>query len=87
MIRPTDYHKDLPHFNPGDLITFIEGDSWVFIAKDGEPRKEPPVGIIISIFDEVALKVLWSSGELTMEWRSQLQHYADYKKGKSNERN
>ena len=79
MIRPTDYHKNLPHFRPGDLITFIEGDSWVFITKDGEPRKEPPVGIVVSIFDEVALKVRWTSGDITMEWRSQLQHYADYK--------
>lgn len=63
---------------PGDLITFIEGDSWVFIGMDGEPRKHPPVGIVISTFDEIGIRVLWATGELTMEWRSQIQLYKEY---------
>jgi len=77
-ITPSDFHKELPVFNAGDLITYIEGDSWVFIAKDGQPRKDPPVGIVISTLDDVAVRVLWTTGELTMEWRSQIQHYDKY---------
>lgn len=80
MIRPSDFHKNLPAFEPGDLITFIEGDSWIFVAKDGEPTKDPPLGIVVSIFDEIALRVLWVTGEITMEWKSQIQHYKDFER-------
>lgn len=78
MITPANQRKDLVVLNPGDLITFIEGDSWIFVGKDGEPRKKPPVGIVISTFDELGIKVLWATGELTMEWRSQIQLYKEY---------
>ena len=78
MIKSSSQGKKLDPLRPGDLITYIEGDSWVFITSDGEPRKSPPVGIVISIFDNVGIKVMWVTGELTMEWRSQLQLYKDY---------
>lgn len=76
------HSKDLPKLTPGDLVTFVEGDSWVFVGKDGSERPSPPVGIVISQFDDVGIKVFWSTGELTMEWRSQIQLYAEYKKKK-----
>jgi len=76
------YSKDLPKLHPGDLVTFIEGDSWVFIDKEGVERRSPPVGIVISQFDDIGIKVFWSTGELTMEWRSQIQLYEEYKEMK-----
>lgn len=81
MITRT-HSKDLPRLHPGDLVTFVEGDSWVFIDKEGVEMRTPPVGIVISQFDDVGIKVFWSTGELTMEWRSQLQLYAKYKEMK-----
>lgn len=78
MIKSSSQVKDLAPLRPGDLITYIEGDSWVFISSEGKQRKSPPVGIVISIFDNVGIKVMWATGELTMEWRSQLQLYKDY---------
>ena len=78
MIKPANQREDLVDLMPGDLITFIEGDSWVFIGMDGEPRKKPPVGIVISTFDKVGIKVWWATGEFTMEWRSQIQLYKEY---------
>ena len=78
MITPANQRKNLVNLVPGDLITFIEGDSWVFIGMGGEPRKHPPVGIVISTFDEIGIRVLWATGELTMEWRSQIQLYKEY---------
>jgi len=76
------HSKDLPKLHPGDLVTFVEGDSWVFIGKEGVEMKTPPVGIVISQFDDIGIKVFWSTGELTMEWRSQLQLYTEYKEMK-----
>ena len=78
MIKPANQREDLVVLNPGDLITFIEGDSWIFVGKDGEPRKNPPVGIVISTFDELGVKVMWATGEFTMEWRSQIQLYTEH---------
>jgi len=78
LITPAHQKEDLVELMPGDLITYIEGDSWVFIGMDGEPRKHPPVGIVISTFDSVGIKVWWATGELTMEWRSQIQLYKEY---------
>jgi hypothetical protein len=78
LIKPANQRKDLVVLQPGDLITYIEGDTWVFVNKDGSPRKCPPVGIVISTFDELGIKVYWTTGELTMEWRSQLQLYKEY---------
>lgn len=78
MIKPSSQSKNLKALLPGDLVTYIEGDSWVFISSKGKQRKSPPVGIVISTFDEVGIKVMWVTGELTMEWRSQLQLYDEY---------
>jgi len=78
LIKPANQREDLVVLNPGDLITFIEGDSWIFVGKDGEPRKNPPVGIVISTFDELGVKVMWATGEFTMEWRSQIQLYTEH---------
>lgn len=78
MIKPANQSKEFKPFKPGDLITYIEGDSWVFIGSEGKQRKSPPVGIVVSTFDDVGIKVMWVTGELTMEWRSQLQLYEDY---------
>lgn len=86
MIRPSGFNDTMPSFKPGDLVTFIEGDSWVFITKAGQEAKEPPVGIVISTFDEVGMRVFWSTGEITMEWRSQLQLYSVYKEQKEREK-
>ena len=86
MIRPSGFTDNMPSFKPGDLVTFIEGDSWVFITKAGQEAKEPPVGIVISTFDEVGIRVYWSTGELTMEWKSQLQLYSLYKKRKEEDK-
>lgn len=89
MITPANQRKNLVSLKPGDLITYIEGDSWIFIGREGQPRKHPPVGIVISTFDEIGIKVMWATGELTMEWRSQIQLYKEYlakSKGESNER-
>ena len=44
--------------------------------------RTPPVGIVISQFDDIGIKVFWSTGELTMEWRSQIQLYEEYKEAK-----
>lgn len=76
------HSKDLAKLNPGDLVTFIEGDSWIFIDKEGVERRTPPVGIVISQFDDIGIKVFWSTGELTMEWRSQIQLYSEYREAK-----
>ncbi len=81
MITRT-HSKDLPKLSPGDLVTFIEGDSWVFIDSEGVEMRTPPVGIVLSQFDDVGIRVFWSTGELTMEWRSQLQLYSEYKEMK-----
>lgn len=80
MIRPSGFSDDLAHFKPGDLITFIEGQSWVFVTKEGAEMKAPPVGIVLSIFDEIGIRVFWSTGEITMEWRSQIQLYSDFER-------
>ena len=76
------HSKDLPKLQPGDLVTFVEGDSWVFIGKDGDEMKAPPVGVVISQFDHIGIRVFWSTGEMTMEWRSQLQLYSEYANSK-----
>ncbi len=81
MITRT-HSKDLPKLKPGDLVTFIEGDSWVFVDKEGVEMRTPPVGIVISQFDDVGIRVFWSTGELTMEWRSQIQLYSKYEEMK-----
>ena len=86
MIRPSGFTDNMPSFKPGDLVTFIEGDSWVFITKAGQEAKEPPVGIVLSIFDEMGLRVFWSTGEITMEWRSQIQLYSIYKEQQRGEK-
>lgn len=86
MIRPSGFTDNMPSFKPGDLVTFIEGDSWVFITKAGQEAKEPPVGIVLSIFDEMGIRVFWSTGEITMEWRSQIQLYSIYKEQQRNEK-
>lgn len=89
MIAPANQRKNLVSLKPGDLITYIEGDSWIFIGREGQPRKHPPVGIVISTFDEIGIKVMWATGELTMEWRSQIQLYKEYlakSKGESSEK-
>ena len=78
MIKPASQRENLVKLKPGDLVTFIEGDTWVFVDAHGEPRKSPPVGVVISIFDDVGIKVYWTNGELTMEWRSQIQLYKEY---------
>jgi hypothetical protein len=78
LIKPANQREDLVSLQPGDLITYIEGDSWIFIGREGQPLKAPPVGIVISTFDELGIKVLWATGELTMEWRSQIQLYKEY---------
>ena len=70
----------MAQFKPGDLITFIEGQSWVFVTKDGVEMKTPPLGIVLSIFDEVGIRVFWATGEITMEWRSQIQLYSDFER-------
>ena len=82
MVITRSYSKDLPKLHPGDLVTFIEGDSWVFIDKEGVEMRTPPVGIVISQFDDIGIKVFWSTGELTMEWRSTIQLYEEYKEAK-----
>ncbi len=82
MVITRSYSKDLPKLHPGDLVTFIEGDSWVFIDKEGVEMRTPPVGIVISQFDDIGIKVFWSTGELTMEWRSTIQLYEEYKQMK-----
>ena len=86
MIRPSGFTDNMPSFKPGDLVTFIEGDSWVFITKAGQEAKEPPVGVVLSIFDEMGLRVFWSTGEITMEWRSQIQLYSIYKEQQRGEK-
>ena len=78
MIRPSGFSNNLPSFKPGDLITFIEGDSWVFITKAGEQMRTPPVGIVLSTFDEIGIRVLWSTGNITMEWRSGIQLHSEF---------
>lgn len=78
MITPANQKKNLVKLMPGDLITYIEGDSWIFIGTNGESMKHPPVGIVISTFDDLGIKVWWATGELTMEWRSQIQLYKEY---------
>lgn len=71
---------------PGDLVTFIEGDSWIFLDPSGEERKSPPLGFVVSTATEMsAVKVLWSTGELTMEWRSQVQLHTEYLEKKQEE--
>ncbi len=71
---------------PGDLVTFIEGDSWIFLDPSGNERMSPPLGVVISTATEMsAVKVLWSSGELTMEWRSQVQLHTEYLEKKRKE--
>lgn len=82
MVITRSHSEDLPKLSPGDLVTFIEGDSWVFIDKEGVEMRTPPVGIVISQFDDVGIRVFWSTGELTMEWRSQIQLYSEYKEMK-----
>ena len=82
MVITRSYSKDLPKLHPGDLVTFIEGDSWVFIDKEGVEMRTPPVGIVISQFDDIGIKVFWSTGEFTMEWRSTIQLYEEYKEAK-----
>jgi len=82
VVITRSYSKDLPKLHPGDLVTFIEGDSWVFIDKEGVEMRTPPVGIVISQFDDIGIKVFWSTGELTMEWRSTIQLYEEYKQMK-----
>lgn len=77
------HSKDLPKLKSGDLVTFIEGDSWIFIGNDGEAMKSPPVGVVLSQFDHIGIRVFWSTGEITMEWRSQLQLYSEYTSNKS----
>ena len=61
MVITRSYSKDLPKLHPGDLVTFIEGDSWVFIDKEGIEMRTPPVGIVISQFDDIGIKVFWGS--------------------------
>ena len=81
MITRT-HSKDLPKLSPGDLVTFVEGDSWVFIDGDGVEMRTPPVGIVISQWDDIGIRVFWSTGEMTMEWRSQIQLYSEYREMK-----
>ena len=78
------HSKDLPKLTPGDLVTFIEGDSWIFIGTDGSEMRAPPVGVVLSQFDHIGIRILWSTGGITMEWRSQLQLYSEYMSNKQN---
>lgn len=80
MIRPSGFNNELAQFKPGDLITFIEGQSWVFVTKDGEEMRTPPLGIVLSVFDEIGIRVFWATGQITMEWRSQIQLYSDFER-------
>ena len=80
MIRPSGFSNELAQFKPGDLITFIEGQSWVFVTKDGEEMRTPPLGIVLSVFDEIGIRVFWATGQITMEWRSQIQLYSDFER-------
>ena len=82
MVITRTHSKDLPKLSPGDLVTFIEGDSWVFIDKAGVEMRTPPVGIVISQWDDIGIRVFWSTGEMTMEWRSQIQLYSEYREMK-----
>ena len=57
MIRPSGFSDKMAQFKPGDLITFIEGQSWVFVTKYGEGMRTPPLGIVLSVFDEIGIRV------------------------------
>lgn len=64
----------------GDLVTFIEGETWVFIGSDGEELKNPPVGIVIDPSPhDTGIKIYWTSTRcITTEWLSQIQGYEDF---------
>lgn len=64
----------------GDLVTFIEGETWVFIDKDGIEMKNPPVGIVLEVIDGYSgVKVYWSSsGSICTEWLSQIQPFEEF---------
>ena len=64
----------------GDLVTFIEGETWVFIGSDGQELRNPPVGIVIDpSVHETGVQVYWTAtGALTTEWTSQVQKYEDF---------
>jgi len=83
VIRPAGLPDELPTFKAGELITFIEGTSWVFVTKDGEEMKTPPLGIVLSTFDTYSVRVYWTTGEITMEWTSQIQTYSEFERKRS----
>lgn len=68
------------YFSIGDLVTFIEGETWVFIDKDGDELPQPPIGIVIGLERTYnGVKVYWFGNEtLTTEWDSQIQRLEDF---------
>ena len=73
-----DYKQE--RYKIGDLVTFIEGETWVFIDSDGKELKNPPVGIVIDPSPhETGVQVYWTAtGSMTTEWLSQVQKYEDF---------
>lgn len=71
-----DWHQ----YEVGDLVTFIEGETWVFIDKDGKELPSPPIGIVVGLEEMYnGVKVYWFASEtLTTEWDSQIQCLEDF---------
>lgn len=67
-------------YEVGDLVTFIEGETWVFIGKNGEELANPPIGIVVGLEEAYrGIKVYWFANEtLTTEWDSQIQCLEDF---------
>jgi len=67
-------------YEVGDLVTFIEGETWVFIGRDGQELGGPPIGIVIGLEKAYnGIKVYWfASDTLTTEWNSQIQSLEDF---------
>ncbi len=68
------------YFSVGDLVTFIEGETWVFIDKDGDEMPHPPIGIVIGLEASYnGVKVYWFGNDtLTTEWDSQIQSLEEF---------
>lgn len=68
------------HFSIGDLVTFVEGETWIFIDRDGNELPQPPIGIVIGLEAAFSgVKVYWFGNDtLTTEWDSQIQCLEDF---------
>ena len=67
-------------FSIGDLVTFVEGETWIFIDRDGNELPQPPIGIVIGLETAFSgVKVYWFGNDtLTTEWDSQIQCLEDF---------